>query len=1232
MPEPAPTIDQLLQLPERVNPSDFVLKLSEGIQDSTGTIKSYVVTPELAKNFDEALTFVKGSVESRQSRASYLHGSFGAGKSHFMAVLYLLLKGDVQARSIADLATVVHKHSGWTQGRKFLLVPFHMIGADSVEECLLGGYVDHMAKLHPQEPPAGLYKSDSLIENARSLREQMGDAGFFAALNKSNSGGKDWGLLGAGWEASRFEQACEAVPLDPDRVQLVSDLAATVLTSARQTAGFVSLDEGLSIMSRHAQKLGYDALILFLDELILWLASRAGSVDFVTREAPKLVKLVEAGVSDRPVPIVSFVARQRDLRTVLGDQAVGSEIRNFEDALNYFEARFDQVKLEDRNLPYIAQKRLLVPKDAAAKELMDQAFESVKKLKEPIREVLLTQDGDLDQFRQVYPFSLALVKTLVGVSAALQRERTALKIMVQLLVSQRDSLRLGEIVPVGDLFKVMLEGVDAFSADMKQHFDNARKLWEQKLRPLVEEASGLTYEEAEALAPTHDQVRLLKGNERIIGTLVLGALTPELETLKSLTPRKLAALNHGSFQVSIRGGDSTTIWKRLQEWASRVGEIRINGEGVDAVVSLQLSGVDTSSILANANHEDNHGNRVRLLKQLLSDDLGVELENAVFFEHKFTWKATTRHAEVRFANIWEADDATLKPSGDLWQVVIDFPFDRDHHSPQDDLERVARFKRENQGRGAKTLLWIPSFLSLDTQREMGRLVVLDFLLQNDQRLKDYSSHLSAVERAEARTLLENQRSQLRYKLKRSIGQAYGVDTTDRSMLDPAHELELNQQFQSLEGSLQVKPPVANTLKDALQGILSQALEHEFPGHPDFREDAKPTDRVLKLAFEKIRNALAAPDLRILIDKDTRKDLRPVLEPLGLAHVGDQWLLVEREWMDHFDRCEAQHQGAVTIRDLRRWIDQPRPKGLPTPLQNLIIQTYVLQSNRLLVLQGLTLEPGLGQLRDETVVEKQELPAQADWTHAVERAGKVFGAPASPLASAQNMARLAQEVRRVADEHRESALNYLKKLRAVLGQAGLVAPKPDRLITAESVEAVLNAAEGAKKPIQVVRMLQTMTTATSETAMGVSLKRSAEMLSALNNLNLLMFDGLRQIVDEPRATAARGLLDKFTEVLRSEDHVIGLNPTLRDLEKRATELVVVQPPPPPPPIITPPIVTPPVEPPPPPKPGFRRTVVSSGSKTVKGVGEWKSVLREIEQGLDESAEIAVQWTITKEQPE
>jgi hypothetical protein len=70
----------------------------------------------------------------------------------------------------------------------------------------------------------------------------------------------------------------------------VGDLITQFFSAYRTLAGsgesFVSLDDGLSIMSRHAKALGYDAVILFLDELVLWLASHAADVNLSAAKAP----------------------------------------------------------------------------------------------------------------------------------------------------------------------------------------------------------------------------------------------------------------------------------------------------------------------------------------------------------------------------------------------------------------------------------------------------------------------------------------------------------------------------------------------------------------------------------------------------------------------------------------------------------------------------------------------------------------------------------------------------------------------------------------------------------------------------------------------------------------------------------------------------------------------------------------------------------------------------------
>src|SRR5215203_993794 len=103
-----PTLDvrigDLLDLPERVHKGDFVLNLSEGVTRPKETLDSYVVTPQLVDCFDNALGFIRSAVESRTSKACYLHGSFGAGKSHFMAVLHLLLQHHPEARKRGELA------------------------------------------------------------------------------------------------------------------------------------------------------------------------------------------------------------------------------------------------------------------------------------------------------------------------------------------------------------------------------------------------------------------------------------------------------------------------------------------------------------------------------------------------------------------------------------------------------------------------------------------------------------------------------------------------------------------------------------------------------------------------------------------------------------------------------------------------------------------------------------------------------------------------------------------------------------------------------------------------------------------------------------------------------------------------------------------------------------------------------------------------------------------------
>ena len=654
----------LIEIPEFVAKSDFVLKLTEGTDPGHAreTLKNYVVTPELTRCFDQALKMVKTALDSRTSKAAYLRGSFGSGKSHFMAVLHFLLSGNPEARSIQELGDVVSSHTVWMEGKKFLMVPFHFLAAESLESALFKGYTDLVLKQFPNKPYPALVTSTALLANAAQARASMGDVKFFETLNRGAAGAVDsggWGDLGGGWDAESFQRAAGKNPADEDRVRLVGDLIETHFPAMRNTSDYLSIDDGLAVMSAHARDLGYDALILFLDELILWLASHAGDVNFVSREAQKLPKLVEAQNLQRPIPLVSFIARQRDLQDLVGQHIAGAQRMGFVDVLQYSEGRFEHINLEDRNLPAIAEKRILRPKDEAAKREIDTAFASTEKVREDVMKILLTSKGRKEEFRQLYPFSPALVESLVAVSSLLQRERTAIKVMVQLLAKQRNTLELGTVIPVGDLFDEIAEGDDAFSVGMKLHCEKTKKLYAQLLCPLLERSNGLSFEEAAGLPPTDPKARALFNDDRLVKTLLLAALAPEVESLKNMTPQRLAALNHGTIKAFVPGQEAQQVLRKCKEWAAQVGELQVQESGSTYLISVRVTGIDLGPILERAEAVDNYGNRVARIRTLVFESLGMANFNDLFFRHFFRWRGTDREAEIYFGNLREASDDVL---------------------------------------------------------------------------------------------------------------------------------------------------------------------------------------------------------------------------------------------------------------------------------------------------------------------------------------------------------------------------------------------------------------------------------------------------------------------------------------------------------------------------------------------------------------------------------------------
>jgi hypothetical protein len=840
---------EVLDIPEHAGAEDYVLRLTDSVGDVAAqrTLDDYVVTPSLVDAFDTALARVEESLTSGISRGTFLTGSFGSGKSHFMAVLHALLRHDPAARAKAELQPIMSRHDGVLLDRKILPLAFHMLGAESMEQALFDGYLRQIRALHPGAPLPAVHKSDGLLEDAERMRAQVGDDQFFAGLNggRDDGGADAWSaLIGAGmWTSETYAEARAATPSAASRQQLVSALVDVYYRSYTQQAKYVDLDTGLAAISSHAKALGYDAVVFFLDELVLWLAFSVQDKEFFRRESQKLTKLVESATGPRAIPLISFVARQMDLRRWFADAgASGAEQEALDRAFRHQEGRVPPISLGDDNLPYVANQRLLRRRDQQAEQVLADAFARLER-RSDVWDVLLdgvnTDDqhrgADEASFRLTYPFSPALVSTLRSLASVMQRERTALKVMQQMLVDRRDVLTVDDVVPVGDAFDYIVRGGggEALDAQAAALFRSANLLYAEKLRPILLTAHSLT---ERAISDGTVLPQGFLADDRLAKTLLLSAVAPKVPALKELTASRLASLNHGSIVSPLPGNEVSIVLAKVKDWARRVPEIHVGGEVRNPVIRVQLSDVDYESIVEKAKGEDNEGRRRELIKDLVHDALGVSQGSADVFgaqAHSMVWRGSRREVDLVFGNVRDASwltEAHFQARPGRWRVVIDHPFDEAGHSAAEDLARLDRLIAG--GLTSRTIVWLPRFLSEDRMREVRRLVILDWLLGGTgERWTAHADHLNEVDRITARAILESQQNALREGLRRAVQEAYGATPPTHGTLidDPAHDRVLI----SLDRGFAPAAPVGADLAAAFANLVDQAYSSTYPGHPNF---------------------------------------------------------------------------------------------------------------------------------------------------------------------------------------------------------------------------------------------------------------------------------------------------------------------------------------------------------------------------------------------------------------
>jgi hypothetical protein len=1062
----------VIDIPERVGSDDYVLRLVDSVDDDAhiaATLEEYVLTESLRENFLAAVDLVADAVNKNTSRAAYLTGSFGSGKSHFMAVLYSLL-GNHAAIRHSKFQELTGRYDGELVGKKILRLTYHLLGAKSMEQAVFRGYVEQITRLHPDAPLPAVHLSDTLLTDAERLRQKMGDDEFLAGLG--SSGGSDgWGgLLGAGWDLPRYEKALASPAEDAERRELVSALVNSYFSSFTETADYVDLDRGLVVISEHAKELGYDAVALFLDELVLWLAFSVRDAEFFARESQKITKLVESSGRQRALPLISFISRQMDLRKWFADAgASGAEQDALDRAFQYQQGRFREIALGDDNLAEVASARLLKPKDDAARALLDTAFGNLTRTPdvwEVLRDSLNTDEkhrgASEAEFRLTYPFSPVLVSTLRNLSSVMQRERTALKVMQRMLVDRRDTLTIDDLIPVGDSFDYIVDGSEPIDSHATVMFKAATDLYRSRLLPALREKHSVS---AEQLENEPDSVPAgFRGQERIAKTLLLSAIAPNVPALRDITAPRLAALNHGSIKARIAGGEARLTLGVVREWSQKdVPEISVS-DGANPVIRVQLADVDYQSILDRVRGEDNSGRRRVLLRRLVHEALGVhsgqdDLGGAA--TRTVIWRGSRREVDIVFGNVRDAaslPEQTFDHRPGSWRVVVDYPFDEDGYTSRDDIERLDRLLTTGDRR---TVVWLPRFFTTAAMEDLALLVKLDWLFTGSgDRWTENSDHLSATDRAQALGILQNLKSGTMTSFQTLLKQAYGIEPTDpKRITDDSAQFDV---LTSLSRDFSPAMPPAASLEDAFLKVVNQAFAASYPNHPEFDPTA---DEVTARNFETMRDyvekASTHRDGRVPTDPgNDRRVVRRIAGPLRIGKATEDHYLFGEDsfayWAGELDRA-AQAADPVTVGALQTYIDAVAPAwGLRPEARDLVIAAWALLRKRAWFEAGAAITPpALGRMRTNIELRAEELPEQQVWDDARTNASKLFGYTMSrTYLTGANVAEFATQVRVKANES-ISELGYLgEELAAAHQRLGTTAGAGDRLTAAQELQTLL----------------------------------------------------------------------------------------------------------------------------------------------------------------------------------
>jgi hypothetical protein len=340
-------------------------------------------------------------------------------------------------------------------------------------------------------------------------------------------------------------------------------------------------------------------------------------------------------------------------------------------------------------------------------------------------------------------------------------------------------------------------------------------------------------------------------------------------------------------------------------------------------------------------------------------------------------------------------------------------------------------------------------------------------------------------------------------------------------------------------------------------------------------------------------------------------MRQIAQPLKLGEMHERHFIFKPDWPQHLVRETAKQGGVVTVAALREAMDQPKPKGLPMAVQNLLIMVFAEHAQYAFSLHGGPFnDVTLKEIRDELALIKQELAEPQQWKTALDNSGALFGLTVNNLRTANNQNELQKQVKESVSFHLENCRSLTKDLTGRLNSL-CIALANNRLMNANLAVELLEALQGKEGP-PLVKALAEIKPVTSLQALAKSITSASRVSNAIADNNWALLES----VWSANGSEGARIKTSVTDALAADELVANLAAALRQAQADATAIITRDKPPPP------------RKPDPTPPKG--KKVIRHAEKKGLSAGEAKGVLAEIQAELQDGVTLDISYTIVGEE--